>query len=122
MGKWIPLVIALLCNAGANVLMKIGSRTAGPIEDQAPVAAKLVNFFNAATIWAIALFAANVLVYRKALDNLKISVAYPIMVSAGIVLVTLAAVALPVLNEKVSSTQIAGMAFIAVGVWLVGGS
>ena len=71
MHKWIPLVIALVLNAGANVLMKVGANTAGPLSDNASVWAKVAGFLNAATILAIVLFAANVLAYRKALDNLS---------------------------------------------------
>ena len=68
---------------------------------------------------AIACFAANVLVYRRALESFKVSVAYPIMVSTGLLLVTLAAVAIPALNERVGPVQIIGMVLTAAGVWLV---
>ena len=57
--------------------------------------------------------------YRKALDNLDISVAYSVMVSVGLILVTLAAVFIPLLSERVSAWQIFGMILITAGVWLV---
>jgi multidrug transporter EmrE-like cation transporter len=119
MTKWILLSIALVLNASANVLLKIGSKTAGPLSASAGFWAKATNFLNLATVVGIGLFACNVLVYRKALDSLNISVAYPIMVSAGLVLVALAAAALPVLKERISPGQIVGMILIAAGVWLV---
>jgi len=120
MHKWIPLVIALVLNAGANVLMKVGANTAGPLSDSASPWARIANFLNGATILAIVLFAANVLAYRKALDNLSVSVAYPIMVSTGMVLITIVA-ATPLLGERIAFRQVLGMVLIALGVWLVAG-
>jgi multidrug transporter EmrE-like cation transporter len=120
MHKWIPLIVALVLNAGANVLMKVGANTAGPLSDNSSLWARITNFLNAATILAIVLFAANVLAYRKALDNLNVSVAYPIMVSTGMILITIVA-ATPVLGERITVTQIVGMVLIALGVWLVAG-
>lgn len=117
--KWLPLAIALVLNAAANVMMKVGAKTAGALAADASLWAKVANFLNAATVVAIALFAANVIAYRKALDSLNISVAYPIMVSLGLVLVTFAAVTLPILSERVTVRQIVGMVLIAAGVWLV---
>ncbi|MDP6044307.1 MAG: SMR family transporter [Phycisphaerae bacterium] len=120
MHKWIPLIIALVLNAGANVLMKVGANNAGPLGENASFWAKATNFLNAATILAIVLFAANVLAYRKALDNLSVSVAYPIMVSTGMVLITLVA-ATPLLGERIAVRHVAGMVLVAFGVWLLAG-
>ena len=120
MHKWIPLIVALVLNAGANVLMKVGANTAGPLSDNASSWARTANFLNAATILAIVLFAANVLAYRKALDNLSVSVAYPIMVSTGMILITITA-ATPLLGERITVRQIAGMVLVALGVWLLAG-
>lgn len=117
--KWLPLAIALVLNAAANVMMKVGAKTATPLATEASLWAKACNFLNAATVVAIMLFAANVIAYRKALDSLNISVAYPVMVSLGLVLVTFAAVTLPILSERITAWQIVGMALIAAGVWLV---
>ena len=117
--KWLPLAIALVLNAAANVMLKVGAKTAGALATDASLWAKVINFLNMATVLAIVLFAANVIVYRKALDNLDVSVAYPIMVSLGLVLVTVAAVTLPTLSEKVTAGQIGGMVLIAAGIWLV---
>jgi len=115
------LVIALALNAAANLLMKVGSNiqksTALPV-DASPWG-KILHFLNLATIAGIVLFAANVLFYRRALDGIPISVAYPVMVSVGLIFVTLAAVMLPILNERLSAWQVVGMVLIAAGVWLV---
>jgi multidrug transporter EmrE-like cation transporter len=117
--KWLPLAIALVLNATANIMMKVGAQMAGPLATDASLLAKVSNFLNAATVVALALFAANIIAYRKALDSLDISVAYPIMVSLGLVLVTFAAVTLPILSERVTVRQLGGMVLIAAGVWLV---
>ena len=123
MHKWLPLGIALVLNAAANVLMKVGAvqekAAASSLAADATFVQKALNFMNVATIAGIVLFAGNVLVYRKSLDALNVSVAYPVMVSGGLILVTLAAVLLPILREKISPLQIAGMGLIALGVWLV---
>jgi multidrug transporter EmrE-like cation transporter len=116
---WLPLIVALVLNAAANVLMKVGSKTARELPPDATLLDKGFNFLNVATLAGLVLFAANVLAYRKALDNLNLSVAYPIMVSVGMVLVTLAAWGLPILRERIGPAQIAGMVLIAAGVWLV---
>jgi len=121
MQKWIFLGIALVLNAAANVLMKVGAvqEKAARLGADATFMQKALNFLNVATVAGIVLFAGNVLVYRKSLDALNVSVAYPIMVSGGLILVALAAVLLPILHERISPLQIAGMALIALGVWLV---
>ena len=123
MQKWLPLMIALVLNAAANVLMKVGAvqerAAAGSLGADASFLAKAANFLNLATVLGIALFAANVLVYRKSLDVLNVSVAYPVMVSGGLILVTLAAALLPILAERISPVQIGGMVLIALGVWMV---
>ncbi len=118
MKHWVLLGIALTLNASANVLLKVGSKLSDP-EATGSVWAKLINFLNWPTLLGIVLFAANVLVYRKALDALNVSVAYPIMVSLGLIIVTLAAVYLPVLRERVTLWQLAGMCLIGAGVWMV---
>ena len=119
MHKWLWLIAALVLNAAANILLKVGSRTAGVLPTDATAAQRAGNFLNAVTVLAIALFAANVLFYRKALDSLNVSVAYPVMVSGGLVMVTLAAVLLPVLNERFGAWQVMGIMLIGAGVWMV---
>jgi len=116
---WLPLIIALVLNASANVLMKVGSQVAKARPAAEGLGGGVCHFLNAATIAGIVLFAANVLVYRKALDSLDISVAYPVMVSVGLILVAVSAAALPILSERISTPQIFGMVLIAAGVWLV---
>lgn len=116
---WLPLVAALVLNALANIMLKVGARTAPLLPPDATFVEKVRGFLNVSTLAAIVLFAANVIAYRKALDHLSISVAYPVMVSVGLIIVTVAATTLPVLDERVTLTQLAGMLLIGGGVWLV---
>lgn len=117
--SWAPLLVALVLNAAANVLLKVGAVTekSGPAGD-APLA-KALAFFNAVTLVALALFGLNILFYRKALGALPLSVAYPVMLSGSLLLATLAARFLPTLNERISPVQVAGMFVVVVGVWMV---
>ncbi|MDY0061595.1 MAG: hypothetical protein RBU45_17420 [Myxococcota bacterium] len=117
--SWLPLIVALVLNGLANVLMKVGAKIAVPLGPEATLFTKVTNFLNWATLLGIFFFAANVLAYRKALDRLDISVAYPIMVSGSLILIVLAAAWLPVLRERIVLTQLGGMLLIAAGVWLV---
>jgi multidrug transporter EmrE-like cation transporter len=99
--------------------MKVGSRTEVPVPADASLLARALTFMNVATVIGVVLFAANVLVYRKALDRLDVSLAYPIMVSGGMIIIAVAAALLPVLHERISMVRIAGMVVTAIGVWIV---
>jgi small multidrug resistance pump len=119
MKGWLFLIVALCLNATANLLLKVGSNTEKPLAESAGLVARAMNFLNLATVIGIALFAANVLFYRKALDALPVSAAYPVMVSGGLVIIVIAARFVPVLAERVTLWQIVGMGLIVAGVWLV---
>ena len=62
-------------------------------------------------------FAANLLCYMYALQRLPISVAYPIMVTAGFAIIVV--VAGIYLHERLAVSQWIGVVMIMVGVWLV---
>ena len=119
--RWFFLLFAMTVNAGASVLMKVGSKHAEktPISDAAGLVEKAFHFLNVPTLLAIVLFAINVLAYRKALDEFNLSIAYPVMVSGGLVLVTAAACLIPMFSEKIYWWQIVGIALIGVGIWLL---
>ena len=119
--KYVFLIFALVMNAGASVLLKIGSKIAekNPLPAGAGLLHRTFHFLNVPTCIAIFLFAVNVLAYRRALDELNLSIAYPIMVSGGLVLVTAAACLIPMLSEKLYWWQLAGIVLIALGIWLL---
>ncbi len=119
--RWFFLLFAMTVNAAASVLMKIGSRYAGrsPLADGASLVDKAFHFLNVPTLVAIILFAVNVLAYRRALDEFNLNIAYPIMVSGGLVLVTAAAWLIPMLSERLYWWQIIGIVLIGLGMWLL---
>jgi multidrug transporter EmrE-like cation transporter len=116
----IALTLALLLNAMANLMMKFGVirfRDSGITMDQGagPVATSLLS--NWVLIVGLLCFATNVLFYTYALSGIKISIAYPIMVSGGFAII--AVVAWKFLGETMSPAQWAGVVFILAGVFLV---
>ncbi len=116
----IALVLALVLNATANLMMKFGVRRLGAssvsLDDGlAPVATAVLS--NWVLILGLVCFATNVAFYTYALSGIRISVAYPIMVSAGFAII--AVVAWRYLDETLSPVQWAGVAMILVGVFLV---
>lgn len=118
----IALVLALTLNAAANLMMKVGARRFGAAEATAQpgLPGMLVAVLsNWVLILGLACFATNVIFYAYALssEHLKISVAYPIMVSGGFVIIAIAA--WKWLGETMTPLQWAGVIIIMIGVWLV---
>ena len=113
------LVVALVLNAGANLLLKFHDRYMKPTDLTLTGAASLWPFFlNNWLLWlGLLCFASNVIFYRIALGKLPISVAYPIMVGAGFAII--AVVAWRFLGETLSVGQWAGVALILAGIVLV---
>jgi len=119
--RYVYLIFAMVMNAAASVLLKVGSKLAArnPLTAQAGLLQRTFHFLNLPTVIAILLFAVNVLAYRRALDEFNLSIAYPVMVSGGLVLVTAAAWLIPMLGERLYWWQIAGIVLIAGGIWLL---
>ncbi len=113
---WI-LGFAIVCNALANVLIKVGMNRAGGLKltsMQDIVHKFMLNW----VIWlGILFFGLTLIAYANVLSNLNLSVAYPIMTSLGFVIVTLVSVLF--LHEKLVLVQVFGIFVIAFGVWLV---
>lgn len=108
------LALALVLNAGANILLKIGSAQFAGWHDTGIVRAA---FTNPALLAGVGLFALNVILYALALSRIPLSVGYPVMVVGGLVIVTLASVLY--LRESISLLQSIGLALLVVGVVLV---
>jgi multidrug transporter EmrE-like cation transporter len=116
----IALAAALILNAAANLMMKFGVRrfgSSGVGLDQGAVAATGAILSNWVLIVGLVLFASNVVLYTYALSGIRISVAYPIMVSGGFAII--AFVAWRWLGESMTAGQWTGIAMILVGVFLV---
>jgi multidrug transporter EmrE-like cation transporter len=109
------LTLALLFNATANILLKVGATRLGPIEGPGLVARVAGDGYLLA---GVLLFALNVVLYTAALTRLDLSVAYPIMVAGGIVIVV--SVSTLVLRETVTVVQSIGLVLLVLGIALVG--
>ncbi len=114
------MLLALILNAAANLMMKFGVKRFGDSgasleQGILPVGASLLT--NWVLVLGIVFFATNVLFYTYALSGIKISVAYPVMVCTGFVIIAL--VAWKCLGETLSPLQWAGVVMVLVGVVLV---
>ena len=118
------LFVALVLNACANLLMKVGMKpvaaSGGLFKDGAAPALKTV-LTSLPLIVGLICFALNAVFYMYALQSksLKISLAYPIMVGGGFALIALVARFHPSLAERLTWGQIVGIAFVLIGVVLI---
>jgi multidrug transporter EmrE-like cation transporter len=118
----IALLLALTLNASANLMLKVGARRFGEGDlslDRGLVPLATAVLGNWVLILGLCCFAVNVLFYTYALsaDFMKVSMAYPIMVSGGFVII--AVVAWRYLGETMSAAQWVGVGLILFGVVLV---
>jgi multidrug transporter EmrE-like cation transporter len=111
---WI-FIIAILLNAMANITMKIGMNRVGGLSSGGDFISKfLLNW----VVWlGIFFFGLALAAYSVVLSSFKLSVAYPIMTSAGFLVVFL--VSALFLNERINLAQCGGMLLIMAGIWLV---
>ena len=76
------LFLALTLNAAANVLLKVGAARLGDLTEPGLLGRLLTEYHVLAGVLP---FALNVVFYVAALTRLNLSVAYPIMVRAGMI-------------------------------------
>ncbi len=120
----VALFIALVLNAFANLLMKIGMKpveSSGGLFKDGVAAAFQTVVTSVPLLIGLACFALNAVFYMYALQSksLKISIAYPIMVGGGFALIALIARFHPTLAERLTWGQIAGVAFVLLGIILI---
>ncbi len=117
------LAIALVLNAAANLMIRFGMRAIGLEVGEAGLLANgpwgVVTLLlrHWVVLAGITCFALNVVFYAYALQKLQISMAYPVMVTGGFVIIVI--VAGLMLHERLSMLQWVGVAAILVGVALV---
>lgn len=107
------LSLAFTLNAVANVLLKIGA-TRG-LSLSGSLVSLIAN--NWQLIVGLTLFALNAIFYILALRTVPISVAYPVMVLMGFILIN--GYALTMLHESLGPLQVFGYALMIVGLLLV---
>jgi small multidrug resistance pump len=120
----IALFVAMVLNAFANLLMKLGMKpvaTDGGLFRDGPAAA-LGTVLTSPTLTAgLICFALNAGFYMYALQSrsLKISVAYPMMVGGGFALIAVIARFHPSLAERLTWAQVVGVALVLAGIALI---
>ena len=120
MRRFLPqifLLIALVLNATANVLVKYSATRLTSPPAGAGMVTRVMTRLHPAFVIGLVLFALNIFAYQAALRSLKLSAAYPIMVSGGYLLILLASWFL--FQEKLGPVQYAGVGLILAGIWLV---
>lgn len=120
----VALMMALVLNASANLLMKLGAQSVasgGGLLAGGPAGAVRTLLRTPTLLIGLVLFGLNAGFYMYALQSksLKISVAYPVMVGGGFALIAIVARLHPALSERLSWTQLTGVAMILGGILLV---
>ncbi len=116
------LITAMILNAVANVLIKVGSskaEAAGGLLAGGPIGAIKTVLTSPALLVGLTCFGLNAAFYMFALQSkdLKISLAYPIMVGGGYAII--ASVGYLALKERLTPFQFVGVAMILIGVIIV---
>lgn len=111
---WIALGVALVLNATANILLKMGSST---VRGEPSFQLLQQAVLNPYLLGGVLLFALNILCYTFALSRLPLSLAYPAMVIGGLLIVTTLAVL--VFGESLTTIQAGGLALVVLGVILL---
>lgn len=111
------LGLAIFFNALANIVIKWAMQGETQIFAHG-MAAALRSLATNYGAWAgITLFGLAFVLYSMVLTRVNLSIAYPVMTSLGLVIISLVSVL--VFREALTFTQIGGIILIIAGVWLV---
>lgn len=114
MKQFIILVFAIITNALANVFVKIGASSLVDKKISELFACYLKNVY----IWlGLLCFGLAFVSYSIVLSKAKLSIVYPVMTSAGFVIVSVLSSVL--FKENFSLYKIIGIVMIAIGIWVV---
>ena len=111
---YIYLVVAMTLNAAANVLLKMGAARIAAVGEPGSIGRLLTNYY---LLGGLTLFAANVVFYAAALSRLNLSLAYPVMMAGGVLIIV--SVSVLFLRETLSAFQMVGLLFLIIGLVLV---
>lgn len=119
MRYFVALVVALILNATANLLIKASAMNSdgGGVLAGGAVGAIKALLTNVPFLVGLICFGLNLVAYQFALQKMQISIAYPIMVTCGYVIIVV--VAGMKMGERLAPVQWAGVVLILAGVWLV---
>lgn len=114
---YLIFILAIVLNAAANILIKLGMRGGGVVNFN-QLGLTLVNLItNFYFLGGLVSFGLALVFYSFVLQKINLSVAYPIMTSVGFVFVILVSVLF--LKESLTFWQMLGILLIVAGVWLV---
>lgn len=119
MNHVLALTGALILNAAANLMMKVGANDqSGGLMAGGLLGAIKTVLTSPVLLGGLICFGANAALYMYALQSprLKISIAYPIMVGGGYAIIALLAATLPNLKERLTPGQWVGVVLIMTGV------
>ncbi|MBI4836382.1 MAG: EamA family transporter [Candidatus Abawacabacteria bacterium] len=109
------LALAIVFNATANILMKLGAQRMGGLTLNIE---GLKRFLTNPVIWAgIISFGLTLLLYTYVLSKMKLSVAYPLMTSLGFLIVVSFSVFY--LHESIHWLQMVGLVLVIGGLYLI---
>lgn len=111
------LALSILSNVAANVSLKIGAGRLSGLNWHLPIQSFLKIITNIPLVAGAAFFVFSFACYIYILNQANLSLAYPILTSVAMILVTLISVFY--LNETLKIIQVVGIISIIIGVWLV---
>ena len=111
------LVIALLLNAAANIMMKLGAGHLDAVDGHSLLMVIPKFFTNFYLIAGLVLYVLDLVFYVVALAKINLSIAYPIMASGGFLLITL--FSFYYLKENITMLQVTGIVLMSIGITLV---
>jgi multidrug transporter EmrE-like cation transporter len=119
MSAYLYLLVALLLNATANLLLKYSAvqGTSPAVRTPSGLSGALQTYGSLPFMAGLACFALNVLIYTQALKRLPISVAYPVMVSLGYLIILV--VSWFLFQERLSIARYVGAGLMLGGLWLL---
>jgi spermidine export protein MdtJ len=115
MREYLFLCVALALNAIANILIKLAATKTGSGGDG--VTGALALYLSPWFIGGITCFGLNLMAYSLALQKIPLTVAYPIMVGSGYVIMVL--VSRSFLGETLTWVQMIGAVLILAGLVLI---
>lgn len=118
MNTYLLLALAIVCNAGANILVKIATQKTPLVLDQGLVWSSLWQAVkNPYLILGVLCFGFALLFYSIVLSKINLSIAYPIMTGAGFLIVFL--VSALYLKEQILPLHLLGAGLVLAGLWLL---
>lgn len=112
---FIFILISALSNATFNILLKVGLSKAPKAES---LPAMFLMLVKSPYVWSGGvLFVIALLAYSTALQRINLSIAYPLLVST--VALSIITISIIFLDETLTPSKIAGIAFLLSGVWLL---